>query len=327
MRTSVVTVAYESGPALTRLLESLAGEADEVIVVNTGPPAPEVEAAAASARVVEAGANLGYAGGGNLGAREATGDVLVFLNPDTVVRPGAVAALAATASQPDVGIAMARLPAARPARHAQLRRQRPARERHGVGRWLRRAGRVGGRGARRRLPERRGDGDPPRALPRAGRLRRRAVHVPGASSWPGACDCAGCGWSSTRPRTSCTSTSSGATRASSTTSSGTGCSSCSPRTRGDCSCWRRRSLRPARSAPRAGRPRGLGAREGRRLALARPARGLGAHAADGRRRRCAASATASWRDVADRARIDPAPGVLGPRRLLWPESSHNRTPS
>ncbi|MGZ8693850.1 MAG: glycosyltransferase family 2 protein [Gaiellaceae bacterium] len=109
MRTSVVTVAYESGPALTRLLESLAGEADEVIVVNTGPPAPEIDAAAASARVVEAGANLGYAGGGNLGARDATGDVLVFLNPDTVARPGAVAALAARAAEPDVGIAMARL--------------------------------------------------------------------------------------------------------------------------------------------------------------------------------------------------------------------------
>jgi GT2 family glycosyltransferase len=107
--TSVVTVAYSSGPALTRLLESLAGEADEVIVVNTGPPAPEVEEAAAVARVIEPGANLGYAGGGNLGAREATGDVLVFLNPDTVARPGAVAALAARAAEPDVGIAMARL--------------------------------------------------------------------------------------------------------------------------------------------------------------------------------------------------------------------------
>ena len=108
-RSSVVTVAYESGPALTRLLESLAGEADEVIVVNTGPPAAEVEAAAGSARVIEPGVNLGYAGGGNLGAREATGDVLVFLNPDTVARPGAVAALAARAAEPDVGLAMARL--------------------------------------------------------------------------------------------------------------------------------------------------------------------------------------------------------------------------
>ena len=108
-RTSVVTVAYESGPALTRLLESLAGEADEVIVVNTGPPAEEVEAAAGSARVIEPGVNLGYAGGANLGAREATGDVLVFLNPDTVARPGAVAALAARAAEPDVGLAMARL--------------------------------------------------------------------------------------------------------------------------------------------------------------------------------------------------------------------------
>ncbi len=104
-------MAYNSGPPLLRLLESLDGEADEVIVVNNGGPAPELEAAAErqNVRVVEAGGNLGYAGGGNLGAGAATGDVLVFLNPDTVVRPGAVAQLAETATSDGVGIAMARL--------------------------------------------------------------------------------------------------------------------------------------------------------------------------------------------------------------------------
>jgi GT2 family glycosyltransferase len=111
MSISVVTVAYESGSALTRLLESLAGEAAEVIVVNTGPPAPEIEQARQLefVRVVEPGANLGYTGGGNVGAREATGEVLVFLNPDTVVRPGAVGRLADTLEDRSIGIAMARL--------------------------------------------------------------------------------------------------------------------------------------------------------------------------------------------------------------------------
>ena len=44
-------------------------------------------------QVVESGANLGYGGANNLGATRATGDVLVFLNPDTAPRPGWLEAL------------------------------------------------------------------------------------------------------------------------------------------------------------------------------------------------------------------------------------------
>jgi GT2 family glycosyltransferase len=58
---------------------------------------------------VSPGENLGFAGGANLGANEAGGDVLVFLNPDTVVSPGAVVQLARTLEDPAIGIAMARL--------------------------------------------------------------------------------------------------------------------------------------------------------------------------------------------------------------------------
>ena len=60
-------------------------------------------------RVVSPGENLGFAGGNNLGAREATGDVLVFLNPDTVVSPGAVAGLVEPLQDPSIGIVTARL--------------------------------------------------------------------------------------------------------------------------------------------------------------------------------------------------------------------------
>jgi GT2 family glycosyltransferase len=110
---SVVIVAYNSGAALLRCLDSLErDELDrEVIVVNNGDEGPEIEDAAARQRVevLRPGTNLGFAAGGNLGARHARGDVLLFLNPDTVVEPGAVAELARTAAQPDVGAAMARL--------------------------------------------------------------------------------------------------------------------------------------------------------------------------------------------------------------------------
>jgi GT2 family glycosyltransferase len=58
---------------------------------------------------VSPGENLGFAGAANLGAEDGRGEVFVFLNPDTVVSPGAVAQLARTLEDPAIGIAMARL--------------------------------------------------------------------------------------------------------------------------------------------------------------------------------------------------------------------------
>jgi GT2 family glycosyltransferase len=111
VRMSVVTVAYGAGPSLGRLLESLAGEADEVVVVDNGEGGDEIAHARSreGVSVVSRGQNLGYAAGSNLGAREAKGDVLVFLNPDTVVAPGALDSLRRTLEDRSIGIAMARL--------------------------------------------------------------------------------------------------------------------------------------------------------------------------------------------------------------------------
>jgi GT2 family glycosyltransferase len=58
---------------------------------------------------VEPRSNVGFAGGCNRGAAEATADVLVFLNPDTVVEEPALQHLARTLEDPAIGIAMARL--------------------------------------------------------------------------------------------------------------------------------------------------------------------------------------------------------------------------
>jgi len=111
MSVSAVIVAYGSGPALTRCLESLAGEADEVVVVDNGGDGPEIEEAREreNVSVVSPAENLGFAAGANLGAREARGDVIVFLNPDTVVVGGALRQLEQRLADPTIGIAMARL--------------------------------------------------------------------------------------------------------------------------------------------------------------------------------------------------------------------------
>jgi GT2 family glycosyltransferase len=77
--------------------------------VNNGARGPEIEAAEQRARVVQSPRNDGFGAGCNRGAEQSDADVLVFLNPDTVVRPGAIAALARTLEDPSIGVAQARL--------------------------------------------------------------------------------------------------------------------------------------------------------------------------------------------------------------------------
>jgi len=102
-------VAFHSGDSLARCLRSLRdGEPEaEVIVVDNGGTDPA--AVEGLGRLVEPGRNLGYGGGCNRGAAEAGGDVVVFLNPDTVIEAGALSALARTLEDRSIGIAMARL--------------------------------------------------------------------------------------------------------------------------------------------------------------------------------------------------------------------------
>jgi len=112
-RVSVVVVAYRAGEALDRCLDSLERQdvTLEMLVVANGAAEEEIARAAAreNVRVVDLGRNLGFAGGCNTGAKQARGHTLVFLNPDTVAADGAIDALAETLSDPDVGIAMARV--------------------------------------------------------------------------------------------------------------------------------------------------------------------------------------------------------------------------
>ncbi len=78
-----------------RLLESLtrAGGTFEVIVVDNGTGAPELDRAAGrleGARVVRLETNLGYSRAVNRAAREAGGEALVLLNDDSLVDEGYV---------------------------------------------------------------------------------------------------------------------------------------------------------------------------------------------------------------------------------------------
>ncbi len=98
---SVVIVSYQSGPTLERCLAALSAQtfADfEILLVDNASTdgAPQAAAAADPAiRFLEPGANLGFAAGNNLAAREARGRWLALLNPDAFPAPDWLAQLVA----------------------------------------------------------------------------------------------------------------------------------------------------------------------------------------------------------------------------------------
>ena len=87
-------VTFNSADAVARSLPALLGElspADEVIVVDnasTDGTADAVTASVPIATVIRHDSNTGFAAGAVRGAGAATGDLLVFLNPDAIVQPG-----------------------------------------------------------------------------------------------------------------------------------------------------------------------------------------------------------------------------------------------
>jgi GT2 family glycosyltransferase len=110
---AVLVVTYNSVADVAGLLDSLgaaaAGLTLRTVVVDNGSTDGTVELlrGRADVHLVEAGANLGYAGGINLARRHAApcASVLV-VNPDLTLAPGMIAELAAALRDPAVGVAV-----------------------------------------------------------------------------------------------------------------------------------------------------------------------------------------------------------------------------
>jgi hypothetical protein len=93
---SIVIVSFNAREDLERCLQALVGappaHSHEVIVVDNASADGSVDATRRwpGVRVIEAGENLGFARGTNLGVRSSSGTNLLFLNSDTVVPAGAI---------------------------------------------------------------------------------------------------------------------------------------------------------------------------------------------------------------------------------------------
>ena len=93
-RLSIVIVTHDHREAVREALPQLTAQlqdGDQLIVVDNDSSdgtADAVRELAPGALVIEAGANPGFAAGCNRGASAASGELLCFLNPDTVPAPG-----------------------------------------------------------------------------------------------------------------------------------------------------------------------------------------------------------------------------------------------
>ncbi len=99
-RLSIIIVSYNSRGDLEACLESLTRRPPrvdhEIVIVDNastdGTPA-YIRTRWPGVRLLEAGENAGFARANNLGIRQSSGDLLLLLNPDTIVAAGAIDAL------------------------------------------------------------------------------------------------------------------------------------------------------------------------------------------------------------------------------------------
>ena len=92
---TVVTVSYNSSTVLPAMLSSLPDETAVVIVDNAGNDAEQLSALASkhNANLITNATNRGFGVACNIGAKEATTPLLLFLNPDAALSDGCLDAL------------------------------------------------------------------------------------------------------------------------------------------------------------------------------------------------------------------------------------------
>jgi N-acetylglucosaminyl-diphospho-decaprenol L-rhamnosyltransferase len=94
-RCSVIVVTYNSSASIGACLQALASEDCEIVVVDNASQddtAARVQQAAVNhpLQLLRISRNLGFGAAANHGARAASGDVLLVLNPDAIAEPGSV---------------------------------------------------------------------------------------------------------------------------------------------------------------------------------------------------------------------------------------------
>src|SRR6476661_998983 len=112
-RLTIIVVTYNSRADIDDCLTAITGERapridHEVAVVDnasTDGTSAYLRGRWPAVTVIDAGGNLGFAAGNNVGIRHTSGDAVLLLNPDTIALPGAIDRLVATlASRPDAAI-------------------------------------------------------------------------------------------------------------------------------------------------------------------------------------------------------------------------------
>jgi GT2 family glycosyltransferase len=111
-RVSIITVNFNQSFVTEELLRSIASTNTypniEIIVVDNGSKVNDIPALIhkyPAIKFIRSDINLGFAGGNNLGVKEASGDYLFFVNNDTEFTPGLVQTLAEVLDEyTDVGM-------------------------------------------------------------------------------------------------------------------------------------------------------------------------------------------------------------------------------
>lgn len=109
-KVSIITVNYNGAAVTCDMLESLrfvTWPNVEVIVVDNASVenCDVIKEKYPEVKLIKSKSNLGFAGGNNLGIKEATGDYILMLNNDTIVSQGFIEPMLNTfAKHPDAGI-------------------------------------------------------------------------------------------------------------------------------------------------------------------------------------------------------------------------------